>query len=181
MENENWERVEETNGLYSISNMGRVKSHVKRERDESGRFTKITASNEGKIINTSVYGMYKAIDYRKSNNRKILFVHRLVGEYFVDNPRNKPCINHKNGDKFDNRASNIEWCTHKENMEHYWNSDNAQRGENSTNAKLTKEDVLEIRAAYRLGCFEYKDFVDAYGTSVDNIRHIIKRRSWKHI
>lgn len=55
-----------------------------------------------------------------SNNYKIknLRLHRLVWKYFIDNPENKPCINHKNGIKYDNNVNNLEWCTYSENELH---------------------------------------------------------------
>ena len=56
----------------------------------------------------------------KDGKRTVKPIHILVAEAFVPNPENKPEVNHKNGNKHDNNASNLEWVTHKENCEHAW-------------------------------------------------------------
>ena len=68
---------------------------------------------------------------------------------FISNLYNKPSINHINGIKDDNRVSNLEWCTNKENTQHAYDTGLKKplRGEKNHASKLTEEDVLNIRAS----------------------------------
>lgn len=61
---------------------------------------------------------YKRVWLTISGIRKPYSVHRLVAECFILNKKNRPCVNHKDGDKSNNKRSNLEWCTHKENTNH---------------------------------------------------------------
>lgn len=91
-------------GEYQISNLGRVWS-LKRNRfllpDITGR------------------GYYK-VCLCKSNIKKGCCVHKYVAKHFIPNPENKPCVNHKDGNKLNNHIDNLEWCTVKENCQHAW-------------------------------------------------------------
>lgn len=101
---EKWKTIKEYEGLYEVSNLGRVRS-LKR------------ATTSGKILKPHPNRCgYLQVTLCKDNIKKTRRIHRLVASAFVDN--NDPInnvINHKNEDKRDNRAENLEWCTVKYN------------------------------------------------------------------
>ena len=103
-----WKDVVGYEGLYQVSNLGRVKSigHKNNHKDE--------------IIlkQSSNYIGYKVVTLCKDKVQKEVRVHRLVAIAFIENPQNKPYVNHIDGIKDNNHVSNLEWTTQKENMHH---------------------------------------------------------------
>lgn len=89
-------------GLYRISNYGRIISISKKIE------MKQRPNDQG----------YMKVSLCKDNVKKRFFVHRLVALTFLPNPNNYPCINHKDGNKQNNRMLNLEWCTHSQNIQH---------------------------------------------------------------
>ena len=61
---------------------------------------------------------YKYYRLSKNNQKKMYYAHRLVAEYFLDNPNNLPVVNHKDGNKLNNNVDNLEWTSYSENAEH---------------------------------------------------------------
>ena len=110
-----WKPVVGYEGIYEVSSLGRVKSCERTIIRSNGR----EINFPDKIMKTSInHKGYLIIDLRKNGKRSGGFVHRLVGKAFIDNPLNKEQINHKNGNKTDNRVQNLEWVTNQENMAH---------------------------------------------------------------
>ena len=99
-----WKDVKGYEGLYQVSNLGRVKSfrHWQRDSKSNERILHPSITNNG-------YGNVTL--YRSSSDRRKFLVHRLVAEAFVDNPNNYEAINHIAEDKLNNRSDNLEWCT----------------------------------------------------------------------
>lgn len=103
-------------------------------------------------------------------------IHQLVAMAFVPNPENKPQINHKDGDKGNNRRTNLEWVTAQENHDHAWSLGLMAKGEQV--GKLTEKRVLDIRA--RAGGSEtYDDIGCSHGVTKQTVCDIVKRRSWR--
>ena len=107
MEQEQWKPIQEFNGEYEVSNLGRVRS-MKRYYGVVGRIMPQTIHRTG----------YYAVTFHMNNKAYCRKVHRLVIEAFTPNPDNLPCINHIDGNKLNNHVSNLEWCTYQANMQH---------------------------------------------------------------
>lgn len=108
MENvENWKEVEGYEGLYEVSNLGRVRSLV----DNHGSVRKEPKVLKGEKKRDG----YLFVILYKDGKRKTFSVHRLVANAFIPNPQNLREVNHKDEDKTNNRVQNLEWCSHEYN------------------------------------------------------------------
>ena len=138
--------------------------------------------NKWLMPNLSIHGYYKYC-FRIDNKQKLVSAHRLVAQTYIDNPLNKPYVNHLNGIKTDNRVENLEWCTALENQLHALNVLNKrvhwQRGVAHHNAKLNPEKVDEIRKRYKLGGCTHRSLARDFGVSCLAINHVINFRTWK--
>lgn len=90
-----WKEIEEYEGLYWVSNIGRVKSKRK--------------------ILQPIKGEYLKVGLSKNGIQKTLTIHRLVAQTFIKNKNNYNFVNHKDENKYNNFVNNLEWCTNKYN------------------------------------------------------------------
>lgn len=108
-------------------------------------------------------------------------IHRAVGEAFIANPENKPEINHLDGNKENNHVDNLEWVTSAQNNSHAGESDLMAKGEDHPHAKLSEEQVLEIRRLYAETDATQYDLADRFGMSKAQIGSIVRGEKWSHV
>lgn len=117
---EEWKDIEWAEGLYQVSDWGRVRSvdHYITGRNQYGAVFKVL--KKGKIKKTFKHCgtpyYFTCIKIKGKDNPKD--IHRLVAEAFIPNPEGKPCVGHWDCDVANNAAWNLYWCTHKENNNH---------------------------------------------------------------
>ena len=103
-----WKDIKGFEGLYQISNYGRVKSL---QMYAGGKYIR-----RNKILMPCNNGNgYYIVYLMKDRKRNVKYIHRLVAQAFIENPNNYSCINHKDENKTNNNVNNLEWCTYKYN------------------------------------------------------------------
>lgn len=163
---EHWQEIDGYDGMYWISNKGKVKSF---QLSLKGELSKRPVNSHG----------YCIVKLYKKGMGTIFYVHRLVATAFLGDCLDGYECNHKNGIKTDNRAENLEWVTHVDNVKHAFKNGLrfAQRGEEHHNAKLTETAVRDIK--YRLGEGEMGiSLAEEYGVTKAAISDINTGRNW---
>ena len=155
---------------YLVSNFGRIYSP--RRRKAKGVFRKIQTNLSG----------YKHVGLTKDGKFRTVTIHRLVALTFLDNPDNHPLINHKDGDKANNFASNLEWCSQSHNHRHSLRMGLyvPPKNEDHWNSRLKESDVHEIRARISDGEM-LKMIAKHFGVSHSAISGIKNGRTWRNI
>lgn len=104
-----WKDIEGYEGLYKVSNFGRIKSLI--HYDVENGYKK-----KEHIINGWINRGYMSVSLSKNKKHKNFYIHRLVAIAFIENKNNKPFINHIDYNPLNNHVNNLEWCTQKENV-----------------------------------------------------------------
>lgn len=175
-----WKDVKGYEGLYQVSNLSRIKALPKTKLFSDGRLYNYPE----KIL--KFYSKPKGYPtmhfYSEEGVRETVMIHRLVAEAFISNPEGKPTVNHIDGDKKNNKVSNLEWNTYGENQEHA-RLTGLHKGTpsklDSKLAKLSKEDIIDIltNCRKRVTGVMQKDFAEKYNVSTTCIESVFKRFS----
>jgi hypothetical protein len=181
-----WKDIQGYEGLYQISNLGNVKSLSREWKVGYGGIGR----NKTKILtprlDRSKKGRYYLrIKISKNGKEKIFLIHRLIAEAFIPNLKNKPQINHIDGDTLNNSINNLEWCTPSENMKHAFKigliipPDN--KGSKNGRSKLIENDIIQIKKLYNERKITHKEIATMFDVTRSCISSIINNKAWRHI
>lgn len=163
--NRKWKHYD---GKYEVSNYGEIRNAI------SKRVLRQTLANGYCICVCSFGGRDK---------KRAIKIHRAVAELFVDNPYGLPEVNHIDGNKLNNRADNLEWCTRSENISHAYKTglEIPVLGENKPNAVLTDGAVRFIRKMYKARDRDYgaRALARRFGVHHSSIEHVVHNTTWR--
>lgn len=155
--NEIWKDIPGYEGLYQASNLGRIKSFVINEKIMSAK------------PNEKGYLGLRLTDVNNNKKKKSWRVSRLIAITFHPNPNNLPEVNHIDGIKQNNRADNLEWATHSENVQHCYDTGLKAK-------KISLEVAAIIRNEYKLYKTPYSQLGKRYGVAISVISEIINNK-----
>lgn len=179
MSDEIWKDIAGYEGMYQVSSMGRVRS-----LDRVVDYRRCISNRRGKIIAGGVNrDGYSTVNLSKDGVRKFKSVHRLVCDAFHEAVPGHNVTNHKDGNKLNNCAANLEHSTYSKNTQHAFDTglQKPERGEVNGNSKLTTERVLEIRRKYETGKYSKPCLAKDYEVTRQQIGHIVSKKHWTHI
>ena len=126
-------------------------------------------------------GRYYATNLRIHPRNRTVRIHQLVGEHFVDNPDNKPQLNHIDGNKLNNHYLNLEWVTSKENIQHAVRTGLMNfKGENHHNSKYTEKQVIHVHVLRKKG-LSHQSISNITGIGRRYIGDLLNGTTWPHI
>lgn len=157
-----WKRFRDT--IYLVSTKGRIKNEL-----------------SGYILQGSeTRGGYRHFSTYHNGEIKTRKVHRMIAEAFIENPKNSPYVNHKDGVKWNNNVDNLEWVTPHENSIHAVEMGLFSQGEKHGLSILKEADIPKIRKMLAEG-IKNTEIAKLFGVSSAAIGHIKLGDTWKHV
>ena len=183
MEDRIWKHVVGYKGSYIVSNDGVIRSVSRDIKNNLDRSVVGITHRKGKELCRTITAFgYCVVKLYLESKKKTIFVHRLVAEAFIPNPQKLPYVNHKDGNKLNNNAVNLEWCTASQNTQHAYDNGlmNTKRGEQNYRSVLKDVDIPIIRQLNTDG-LSHQKIADLYKCSKSTIQNVIYKRAWKHV
>lgn len=167
-----WKDVVGYEDYFQISNTGKL-------------FSKRTNKILSQCLHKNGYYIHTTRIGGRSGKCKSFKIHILVATAFIDNPENKPTVNHIDGNKINNHVDNLEWSTHKEQSRHAVDTGliTIKSGVDTYNAKLSADDVKYIRENYIKGdsTFGTRGLGNRFGIHHTKISKVVRNISYKNV
>jgi hypothetical protein len=174
---EEWKPVTGYEGLYEVSNIGRVRSLDRIVNYSDGRVRSF-AGGIRKLIVTQ-YG-YHSVEFKAQDRKERILVHRLVAREFIPNPENLPFVMHLDDNRTNNVLVNLRWGTCQDNTDDKVSKNRQLKGTEIKQAVLTESAVSNIRYRLLAGCAG-RSLASEYGVSEATISHIKHNHNWSHV
>lgn len=173
-----WKDIPGYEGYYQVSNYGRVKSLPRKIYNKGN---KSFCFNKGRILKySSDVGDYKYVILFKANDkRRTLKIHRLVAHAFCGGYEEGLEVNHKDGDRHNNKSDNLEWVTRSQNVRDTYKRGRNTNGEKNNSSKLQNRDIGVIASLYDSGVKQHI-IAKAYGVCQVTISNIIRNKHYKN-
>lgn len=167
---ENWKDIPSYEGLYKVSDLGRVKSLDRDSIYRDGVIRKL----KGKIIKPRQEKQNRLyVDLHNNKNKKRFYIHELVALAFIGERPEGYDVCHINGNNQDNRLVNLRYDTKSQNQ-----IDIYRQGGKHGLGKLSIKDVLEIRELYSKGTYTHKELAEMYSVSQNTTQRVVRRESF---
>jgi len=164
-----WKPISDFPG-YEVSNLGQVRSyHQTKPKKEIPH-----------ILSSKCEGRYNRVTLCKNRICYSFTVHRLILESFIGKRASGQQCRHLDGNRINNKLSNLVWGTTKENAMDKIRHGTSNKGEKQNKHKLTDQEVLEIRELYAQE-FPTKILAKQYNVQVNTICHVANGSIWKHV
>ena len=162
-----WKDIEESVGKYQVSSFGNVRS-LDRTRISRGG---CTAPIKGRMMKQKLSKSQYLVIHLRGRTIEHPSVHRLVAIAFIENKKDKPTVNHKDGNKLNNNVSNLEWSTQSEQMVHAFANDLAKRHGGSRYSAKFKQEMKDYFETNNCSIYELSKIFEVSERTASRIAH----------